>query len=130
MPLINRLRVLRWDSSDPDRAPPPLPLNPGSPNLSTRPNTSAVIAATARALEEKARESAPASSYTTNPMPQKSPERSLIKGAQHKRMQSLQTTSVRDLRSFLDGVRSPDRSPERPITRSGTPTQSREHDRD
>lgn len=126
----NRSPIPMWDSSDPDRAPPPLPLNPGSPNLSTRPNTSAVIAATARALEEKARESAPASSYTTNPMPQKSPERSLIKGAQHKRMQSLQTTSVRDLRSFLDGVRSPDRSPERPITRSGTPTQSREHDRD
>ncbi|OCL01476.1 hypothetical protein AOQ84DRAFT_350600 [Glonium stellatum] len=126
----SRSHIPMWDSSDPDRAPPPLPLNPGSPNLAIRPNTSAAIAATARALEEKARESAPASSYTTNPMPQKSPERALIKGAQHKRMQSLQTTSVRDLRSFLDGVRSPDRSPERPVTRSGTPTQSRESDRD
>ncbi|KAF2731474.1 hypothetical protein EJ04DRAFT_579104 [Polyplosphaeria fusca] len=121
-----------WDSSDPDRAPPPLPLNPGSPSLTTRPNTSAAIVNAARALEEKARESMPASSYTTNPMPSRSPdrspERSLIKGAQHKRMQSLQTTSVRDLRSFLDGVRSPERSPERPSTRGGTP--AREVDKD
>ncbi|EON65528.1 hypothetical protein W97_04766 [Coniosporium apollinis CBS 100218] len=90
---------------------------------------SAAIAATAKALEEKARESAPASAYTTNPMPSKSPERSLIKGAQHKRMQSLQTSSVRDLRSFLDGARSPERSPERQ-SRVGTPTFSRENDKD
>jgi hypothetical protein len=118
-------------SADPDRAPPPLPLNPGSPNLSTRPNTSAAIMKAAQALEEKARESLPASSYTTNPMPQKSPERSLIKGNQHKRMQSLQPIqplqpgSVRDLRSYLDTHRSPDRSPERsperPKTRGATP---------
>ncbi|KAH7119055.1 hypothetical protein B0J11DRAFT_617328 [Dendryphion nanum] len=112
-----RMHIPMWDSSDPVRAPPPLPLNPGSPSLTTRPNTSAAIAQAARALEEKARESMP-SSYTTNPMPSRSPERSLIKGAQHKRMQSLQTTSVRDLRSFLDGVRSPERSPERPTDRS------------
>ncbi|KAF2108738.1 hypothetical protein BDV96DRAFT_556045, partial [Lophiotrema nucula] len=117
-----------WDSSDPDRAPPPLPLNPGSPSLTTRPNTSVAIANAAKALEEKARESMPASSYTTNAMPPRSPERSLIKGAQHKRMQSLQTTSVRDLKSFLDGVRTPERSPERPSTRGGTP--ARENDRD
>jgi hypothetical protein len=74
----------------------------------------------AKALEEKARESLPASSYTTNPMPQKSPERSLIKGTQHKRMQSLQPGSVRDLRSYLDN-RSPERSPERPTTRGASP---------
>ncbi|KAH6183919.1 hypothetical protein HBI68_019200 [Parastagonospora nodorum] len=110
-----------WDSSDPERAPPPLPLNPGSPNLTTRPNTSALIMQAAKALEEKARESLPASSYTTNPMPQKSPERSLIKGTTHKRMQSLQPGSVRDLRSYLDTHRSPERSPERPKTRSGSP---------
>ncbi|KAJ4374915.1 hypothetical protein N0V83_001993 [Neocucurbitaria cava] len=113
-------RRLRWDSSDPDRAPPPLPLNPGSPNLTTRPNTSAAIMQAAKALEEKARESLPASSYTTNPMPQKSPERSLIKGTQHKRMQSLQPGSVRDLRSYLDTHRSPERSPERPTTRGNS----------
>ncbi|KAF2877938.1 hypothetical protein BDV95DRAFT_556364 [Massariosphaeria phaeospora] len=117
-----------WDSSDPVRAPPPLPLNPGSPSMATRPNTSVAIANAARALEEKARESMPASSYTVNPLPQKSPERSLIKGATHKRMQSLQTTSVRDLKSFLDNVRSPERSPERPTSRSGTA--ARDADRD
>ncbi|KAF2195556.1 hypothetical protein K469DRAFT_649632 [Zopfia rhizophila CBS 207.26] len=129
---IGRSPIPMWDSSDPERAPPPLPLNPGSPSLATRPNTSAAIANAAKALEEKARESLPASSYTTNPMPQRSPERSLIKGAQHKRMQSLQTTSVRDLRSFLDGVRSPERSPERPTerpaTRSGTPARDADKD--
>ncbi|KAF1915989.1 hypothetical protein BDU57DRAFT_473824 [Ampelomyces quisqualis] len=117
-----------WDSSDPDRAPPPLPLNPGSPNLTTRPNTSALIMQAAKALEEKARESLPASSYTTNPMPQKSPERSLIKGTQHKRMQSLQPGSVRDLRSYLDTHRSPERSPERPATRGASPARDLNRD--
>ena len=136
MPLTAYFKHLRWDSSDPDRAPPPLPLNPGSPNLSTRPNTSANIAAAAQALQEKARESAGPSPYTTNPMPnaQKSPERSLVKGggssstssaaaAAQKRLQSLSTPSVRDLRGYLDGARTPtDRSPER---RTGTPTRHR-----
>jgi hypothetical protein len=86
----------------------------------------------AKALEEKARESLPASSYTTNPMPLKSlsPERALIKGNQHKRMQSLQPGSVRDLRSYLDN-RSPERSPERdrPSSRGGRPI-SRDWDKD
>ncbi|KAK4997557.1 hypothetical protein LTR66_003036 [Elasticomyces elasticus] len=116
--------------SDPDRAPPPLPLNPGSPTHTVRPNTSANIAAAANKLADKARESTLASSYTTNPMPQTSPERSLIKGTQPKRMQSLQPGGVRDLRSYLDGVRSPERSPERPSARGGTPTCGRENDRD
>jgi hypothetical protein len=77
----------------------------------------------AKALEDKARESAPASSYTVNPMPlaQRSPEKSLIKGTTHKRMQSLQPGNVRDLRSYLDTHRSPERSPERPATRGGSP---------
>ncbi|KAF1985461.1 hypothetical protein K402DRAFT_455103 [Aulographum hederae CBS 113979] len=123
-----RISVPMWDSSDPDRAPPPLPLNPGSPKPTTRPNTSAAIAERAKILEEKARESAPASSYTTNAMPDKSPERSLIKGAAHRRMQSLNPNATRDLRSFLDngGARSPERSPDR-STRAGTPM-SREED--
>lgn len=103
-------------------------MNPGSPTLTTRPNTSAAIMRAAKALEEKARESLPTSSYTTNPMPSRSPERSLIKGNQHKRMQSLQPSSVRDLRSYLDTHKSPERSPERPRTRDGS--HSREGDRD
>lgn len=130
MPLTNRLRHLRWDSSDPDRAPPPLPLNPGSPQVSTRPNTSAAIAATAQALHERAREGATPSAYTTNAMPETSPERSLIKGAQHRRLQSLQTLqtgSARDLKGYFDGVRSPDKSPERPLGRSATPTLDRDY---
>ena len=48
-------------------------------------------------------------------MPTKSPEKSLIKGHHHKRMQSLQTDngSVRDFSSYFDSGRSPERSPER-----------------
>lgn len=101
-------------------------MNPGSPTLTTRPNTSAAIMRAAKALEEKARESLPTSSYTTNPMPSRSPERSLVKGNQHKRMQSLQPSSVRDLRSYLDSHKAPERSPERPKTRDGS--RSREPD--
>ena len=82
----------------------------------------------AKALEEKARESLPTSSYTTNPMPSRSPERSLIKGNQHKRMQSLQPSSVRDLRSYLDSHKSPERSPERPQTRDGSRSRDAEKD--
>ncbi|KAF2835704.1 hypothetical protein M501DRAFT_941649 [Patellaria atrata CBS 101060] len=127
----SRSPIPMWDSSDPERAPPPLPMNPGSPNVATtRPNTSATIAAAAQALQEKARESAHTSAYTTNPMPQKSPERSLIKGVQHKRMQSLQTGHVRDLRSYLDGNRSPERSPERAIPGLTTPIYMKDIDKD
>jgi len=43
-------------------------------------------------------------------------------------MQSLQTPGVRDLRSYLDTHRSPERSPERPTTRAGTPP--RDNDKD
>lgn len=94
--------VNRWDSSDPERAPPPLPMNPSSPLTATsRPNTSSAIQNAHAALTEKARESG----YITNPPPKRieSPERSLIKGAAHKRMQSLQTGNVRDLTSFMEG---------------------------
>jgi len=109
----------RWDSSDPERAPPPLPLYPSAGSPTTKANTSASIAAAAKQIIERARDSAPVSSYTANNTPQGSPERSLIKGAHHKRMQSLQTGSVKDLRSYLDN-RSPERSPERPNSRGGS----------
>ncbi|MCJ1293404.1 hypothetical protein MMC34_004958 [Xylographa carneopallida] len=137
MTLTSFLQNFRWDSSDPDRAPPPLPLNPGSSSPITRPNTSANVAAAAEAFAAKARES----TYTVNPMPIKSPERSLIKGQYHKRLQSIQNPSsnIRDLSSYLENPRSPDKSPERlprssfenenrspdrSPTRSGTPTPS------
>jgi len=118
----------RWDSSDPDRAPPPLPLNP-THSPTTKANTSAGIAAAARQFVERARESQPLSSYTSNNTPQGSPERSLIKGAHHKRMQSLQTGNVKDLRNYLDN-RSPERSPERPVSVSGFSSISRQESKE
>ncbi|KAK5114522.1 hypothetical protein LTR62_002457 [Meristemomyces frigidus] len=116
-----RSSVPMWDSSDPERAPPPLPFPPGANSPTTKPNTSAGIAAAAKAIVERARDSAPLSSYTSNQhTPNASPERSLVKGAHHKRLQSLQTGNVKDLRSYLDGNRSPERSPERPQSRTGS----------
>ncbi|CBF74450.1 hypothetical protein AN4223.2 [Aspergillus nidulans FGSC A4] len=103
----------RWDSSDPDRAPPPLPMNPGSTSPITKGNVSPGIQAVAASFTEKMRENSP-SPYTTNPMTPKSPEKSLIKGQFHKRMQSLQNTDTRS--EFLNYVES--RSPERPLRAS------------
>jgi hypothetical protein len=97
----------RWDSADPERAPPPLPLNPGVNSPTTRANTSATIAAAAKKIVEASQNSAPLASYVSNATPLGSPERSLIKGAHHKRMQSLQPGSVKDLRNYLDNSRSP-----------------------
>ncbi|KAK3724434.1 hypothetical protein LTR37_001058 [Vermiconidia calcicola] len=115
-----RFSVPMWDSADPERAPPPLPLNPGSSSPTTKANTSAGIAAAAKQIVERARESQPLSSYTSNrDTPQASPERSLVKGAHHRRMNTMQTGNVKDLRSFLDS-RSPERSSERPMSTSGS----------
>ena len=131
------MRSPRWDSSDPDRAPPPLPLNPSTSTPTTRPNTSAAVAAVAEAFVAKTRESV----FSTPPSPTKSPEKSLIRSQYHRRMQSAQGGAVKDLSSYLENVkvpeRSPERSPERPLrasydfdvrsndrspARSGTPT--------
>lgn len=119
--------LCRWDSSDPDRAPPPLPMNPSSPSVASRPNTSSAIQSAHAALTEKARENA----YITNAGVKRidtSPERSLIKGAAHKRMQSLQTGNVKDLSSFLEGSSSFGslRSPEKGTNRSSTPHASKD----
>ncbi|KAL3477905.1 hypothetical protein BJX99DRAFT_225564 [Aspergillus californicus] len=100
--------VPMWDSSDPERAPPPLPLNPGSTSPITKANVSPGIQAVAANFTEKLRENSP-SAYTTNPMTPKSPEKSLIKGQFHKRMQSMQNTDTRS--EFLNYLES--RSPER-----------------
>ena len=134
----------RWDSSDPERAPPPLPLNPGTSSPVTKPNTtSTLVLAAAESLAARARETtARESNYITNPSPARSPEKSLIKGQYHKRMQSFQNGNgtVRDRGSLAEGAGSPTRSPERlprtpsfdqdtrslnrSSTRSGTPTPS------
>ena len=135
MKLTSYFKTRRWDSSDPERAPPPLPLNPTSSSPATKPNTSGNIVAAVEALSSRAQESA----YTTNPSPQKSPEKSLIKGAYHKRMQSFQNGngSLREKNSHFEpggSLGSPERlsrsstfdsenrSPDRSPTRSGTPT--------
>ena len=126
-------------------------MNPSSPIVTSRPNTSTAIQSAHAALTEKARESG----YVTNAISKRietSPERSLIKGAAHKRMQSLQTGNVRDLSNLLEGGsfsspkspeksagrpstphkefllegRSPEKSPERDSNRSATPTPGRE----
>ena len=122
------MRNPRWDSSDPERAPPPLPMNPSSPSVAaSRPNTSSAIQSAHAALTEKARENG----YMTNTVAKRietSPERSLVKGAAHKRMQSLQTGNVRDMSLFLEGGSSfsPPKSPEKPANRPGTPLASQE----
>ncbi|KAJ5215056.1 hypothetical protein N7468_010735 [Penicillium chermesinum] len=111
----SRLSVPMWDSSDPERAPPPLPMNPRSMSPATKNNVSPNIQAVAAKFTDKPSENAP-SSYTTNPMPHKtgSPERSLVKGY-HKRMQSLQPSDTKHnaRAEFLNYLES--RSPERPL---------------
>jgi hypothetical protein len=82
----------------------------------TRSNVSPGIQAVAAKFADKASDTVP-SNYTINPMPNKSssPERSLVKGHYHKRMQSLQPADTKgDARSeFLNYLES--RSPERPL---------------
>ncbi|KAJ5084421.1 hypothetical protein NUU61_009000 [Penicillium alfredii] len=122
-------RKHRWDSSDPDRAPPPLPLNPRSMSPATKSNVSPNIQAVAAKFADKPSENAP-SSYTTNPMPLKSssPERSLVKGHYHKRMQPLQPGDSRgDARSeFMNYLES--RSPERPLRTSVVETSTKQQE--
>ncbi|GFF56819.1 uncharacterized TLC domain-containing protein C17A2.02c [Aspergillus udagawae] len=112
--VLRHQSIPMWDSSDPERAPPPLPLNPSSTSPATKGNVSPNIQAVAANFAEKIRENVP-SPYTTNPMPSKSsPEKSLIKGQFHKRMQSLQNADTRS--EFLNYLES--RSPERPLRAS------------
>ncbi|KAF4341738.1 transport USO1 [Fusarium beomiforme] len=109
-----RALVPMWDSSDPERCPPPLPLNPGSP-LTSRVGTSSAIASAHAALNERARESAMVPTKRTE---------SPTKG--HRRLQS----SVRDISMMIEGASghsSPSRSPERQ-QRPETPSRSRDAD--
>ena len=130
----------RWDSSDPERAPPPLPLHPQSPTVgigTSRVGTSAAIQSAHAALNEKARESAlvptMAKRMTLN---DPSPERALVpRGNPHKRMQSMQTPTVRDLSLMIEGSARrdsvgalPGRSPEK-NSRPKTPNRGREPER-
>jgi DNA repair exonuclease SbcCD ATPase subunit len=126
-PIWHKLSTaIRWDSSDPERAPPPLPLNPQSPVTATsRAGTSSAIQSAHAALTEKARENQLVPHPLTKRTPDVSPERTTGRGAAHRRMQSLQPSSVRDMSLMIEGGGSPSRSPEKkegPTTpsRSGT----------
>ncbi|KAL2112988.1 hypothetical protein VUR80DRAFT_5748 [Thermomyces stellatus] len=121
------LTVPMWDSSDPERAPPPLPLNPQSPSVGpSRPGTSTTIQSAHAALTEKAREA----NLTVNPYLSKrltevSPERPLPRPNPHRRMQSVQTPSVRERGLMIEGIPSSPASPEK-SARPETPTRNRE----
>ncbi|KAM5355592.1 hypothetical protein ACJ41O_002238 [Fusarium nematophilum] len=114
-----RALVPMWDSSDPERCPPPLPLNPGSP-LSSRAGTSSAIQSAHAALSERARESALVPSLN-----KRAHDSSPTKSGSHRRLQS----SVRDISLMIEGnnssTGSPARSPERQ-SRPETPMRSRD----
>ncbi|PKS11966.1 hypothetical protein jhhlp_001262 [Lomentospora prolificans] len=120
------LIIPMWDSSDPDRAPPPLPLNPQSPSIGcSRPGTSTAIQTAHAALTEKARESMAASPLLTKRLSEVSPERPLPRPNPHRRMQSLQPSTIRDRGFFIEGVPSSPGSPEK-STRPSTPIRHRD----
>ncbi|RWA09936.1 hypothetical protein EKO27_g5152 [Xylaria grammica] len=129
--------VPMWDSSDPDRAPPPLPLNPQSPSVGTsRSGTSLAIQNAHAALTEKARENAlvPVLHKRNTDF---SPERGLVqRTSPHKRMQSLQPGSVRDLSLMIEQSRdsansTPRGSPEKErFPRPSTPIRGREPEKE
>ncbi|KAI1411664.1 hypothetical protein F5Y13DRAFT_200650 [Hypoxylon sp. FL1857] len=129
----------RWDSSDPERAPPPLPMHPQSPTVGTsRAGTSVAIQNAHAALTEKARENSLVPSLAKR-MNDTSPERALVqRPSPHKRMQSLQPGSVRDLSLMIEGSRdrdsahsTPRGSPEKDrSTRPSTPVRGRDHERE
>ncbi|KAL1836893.1 hypothetical protein VTJ49DRAFT_4521 [Mycothermus thermophilus] len=120
-----RALVPMWDSSDPERAPPPLPMNPQSPSLS-RPGTSSVIQNAHAAMAEKARENSaslvPHRPKRIDPSPERNtPSPTNLRPSSHRRTQS----TVKDLSLMLEAsvrgepVQGPPRSPEksdRPVT--------------
>ncbi|KAK8006535.1 hypothetical protein PG991_012832 [Apiospora marii] len=137
-----------WDSSDPERAPPPLPLNPQSPTVgvgTSRIGTSAAIQSAHAALNEKARENAlvPTMNKRMTMSGDMSPDKAFVekalipRGSPHKRMQSLQAPTVRDLSLMIEGSNRRDsvsslnqrnHSPEK-NSRPGTPVRGRESER-
>ncbi|KAJ3494016.1 hypothetical protein NLG97_g4349 [Lecanicillium saksenae] len=115
----SRALVPMWDSSDPERAPPPLPLNPQSPKLTSRTGTSSAIQSAHAALNERARESA--NNHSSARRLDGSPERALVKGGTHRRMQSLQQGSVRDLSWMIEQGSSRPCTPTESVASSAPP---------
>ncbi|KAM9885711.1 chromosome segregation atpase [Verticillium dahliae] len=113
----------RWDSSDPERAPPPLPLNPQSPSISPRKGTSSAIQSAHATLAERARESSGMPSPLTKRTNDSSPDKSLVRGPQHRRMQSLHTGTVRDISLLLEnGPQPAPSSPTKPAEKNLRPS--------
>jgi chromosome segregation ATPase len=86
----------RWDSSDPDRAPPPLPLNPAIGQSPVRANASATVQAAANALADRARANTGPGPYTFNTMADRLPEKSPTRTPQHRRLQNLQGGGLKE----------------------------------
>ncbi|PHH74222.1 hypothetical protein CDD80_3223 [Ophiocordyceps camponoti-rufipedis] len=122
----------RWDSSDPDRAPPPLPPNPQSPGLASRAGTSAAIQQAHAALGERERANANVrDSAAVVPVLARrvhdaavSPERALVKGHHHHRRMQSSAGSVRDLGLMLEGGTRPRPPPAWPLDSPSTPTRA------
>jgi hypothetical protein len=106
----------RWDSSDPDRAPPPLPLNPNLNASPTRGNASATVEAAARALAERARASTGPSPYSYSTTATRSPEKSPTRTPLNRRLQNLQEGTVKDNKLLLENTRPTEWSHSRPHT--------------
>ncbi|PFH58975.1 hypothetical protein XA68_12972 [Ophiocordyceps unilateralis] len=132
----SRALVPMWDSSDPDRAPPPLPPNPQSPSLASRAGTSAAIQQAHAALGERERASAnardaaavvPALARRVNDAAT-SPERALVKGHHHHRRMQSSAGSVRDLGLMLEGGPRSRPPPAWPLETPSTPTRAAEGD--
>ncbi|KAM0254740.1 hypothetical protein ACHAQJ_006456 [Trichoderma viride] len=131
-----------WDSSDPERAPPPLPLNPQSPKQASRTSTSpypvsSAIQSAHAALSERVKENS--GTYVPPPVPKRinepSPDRTIAKaGGPHRRLQSMASGSVRDISLMLESASSnspsgsPTKSYDKPerVTRPSTPPGLRE----
>ena len=109
----------RWDSSDPDRAPPPLPLNPNLNASPTRGNASATVEAAARALAERARASTGPSPYSYGTTATRSPEKSPTRTPLNRRLQNLQEGTVKENKLLLENSRPTEWSHARPLTPSG-----------
>ncbi|KAL2259068.1 hypothetical protein VTK26DRAFT_7386 [Humicola hyalothermophila] len=128
-----RALVPMWDSSDPERAPPPLPLNPQSPGVS-RAGTSSAIQSAHAALTEKARENALVPHIPKRNTDSSSPERPALRPSSHRRMQSLQPGSVKDMSMMIEAgaressAQSTPKSPEKAdkAERPTTPLRSRD----
>ncbi|ROT43367.1 hypothetical protein SODALDRAFT_269054 [Sodiomyces alkalinus F11] len=119
----SRALIPMWDSSDPERAPPPLPLNPQSPSVSPRRGTSSAIQSAHANLAEKARENSNSSSALAKNTNDTWPEKSLVRGSHHRRIESLQSGTVRDISLLLESSQlSGPTSPTKPVEKSLRPS--------